>query len=101
MTAITDKAPTLAWLLTALACFLAGMALTEGRYQAAARPALEPVVIVVTADVAFQPTATPELTPLPTLFPTPAWPTTTPYWQIPDMTEADSTPRAGGAGNVR
>jgi len=34
--ALRAKAPTLAWLLTALACFLTGWALGEGRYYVAA-----------------------------------------------------------------
>jgi hypothetical protein len=59
------KAPTLAWLLTALACFLAGMAVAEGRHQAAVLPALAPVGVVVTVEVAFAPAATPEPTPSP------------------------------------
>src|SRR5262245_50829918 len=32
------KAPTLVWLLTALTCFLAGMAIVESRHQAVALP---------------------------------------------------------------
>jgi hypothetical protein len=60
------KAPTLAWLLTALACFLAGMAVVEGRHQAVVLPALTPVGVVATAEVALAPTATPEPAPSPT-----------------------------------
>jgi hypothetical protein len=41
------KAPTLAWLLTALACLLAGMAIAEGRYRVKAMPALASVGVVV------------------------------------------------------
>src|SRR5687768_17373942 len=38
MTAVRAKAPTLAWLLTALTCLLAGMAIVESRHQALALP---------------------------------------------------------------
>ena len=78
MKAIFAKAPVLAWLLTALACFVAGMAVVEGRHQAVAFPALPPAEIVVAVEVGFQPTATPEPSARPTdartLTPTP-WPT--------------------------
>ena len=37
------KAPTLAWLLTALTCLLAGMAVVEGRHQSVDLPAFAPV----------------------------------------------------------
>ena len=59
MTAAFAKAPILAWLLTALTCFVAGMALTEGRRQVAAPPVFPPVGVVVTIEVAAQPTAAP------------------------------------------
>ena len=59
MIAAFAKAPTLAWLLTALTCFVAGMALTEGRHQVAAPPLFPPVGVVVTIEVAAQPTAAP------------------------------------------
>jgi hypothetical protein len=59
------KAPTLAWLLTALACFLAGMAVVEGRHQAVMLPVVPPVGVVVTVEVAYLPTPTPEPTPYP------------------------------------
>ena len=65
------------------------MAVTEGRHQAVALPALTPLGVVVTVEVAFRPTATPEPTPLPTLSPTPL------------SSEPTPTPRAGGTGNVR
>lgn len=70
------KAPTLAWLLTALTCFLAGMAVAEVRQQAAAPP----VAVVATATVAVELTPTAEPTPL--LTPTPApTPTPTKVWE--------------------
>jgi hypothetical protein len=65
MTALFAKAPTLAWLLAALACFLAGLAVGEGRHPAAAVPALAPVGVVVTVEVAWAPPAGPEPTPSP------------------------------------
>jgi hypothetical protein len=64
------KAPTLAWLQTVLTCFLAGLALAEGRHQAVAFPHPEgprPTVgVVVTVEVRFQSTATPAPTARPT-----------------------------------
>ena len=60
MTTIFAKAPTLAWLLTALACFLSGMAVVEGRHQAVAMPDLAPAGVVVTVEVICLPGATPE-----------------------------------------
>jgi hypothetical protein len=86
------KAPTLAWLLTALACFLAGMAVVESRHQTIALPVVPPVGVVVTVEVAFAPTSTPEPAPAPT-----AAPTVEP-WAPLDVTPA---PRPGGTGNVR
>ena len=65
MSTIFSKVPTLAWLLTALACFLAGMAVVEGRHQTVMFPALDPVGVVVTVEVAFAPTVTPEPAPSP------------------------------------
>jgi hypothetical protein len=59
------KAPSLAWLLAALTCFLAGMAVVEGRHQTVVLPVLDPVGVVVTVEVAFSPTATPARTPPP------------------------------------
>ena len=55
MVDIRARAPTLAWLLTALACFLAGMAIVEGQHQAVALPNPEGTrapVGVVTVEVA-------------------------------------------------
>jgi hypothetical protein len=69
---VARNAPTLAWLLTALACFLAGLAAGEGPNQAVALPDVPPVGVVVTVEVVFQPTSTAEPTPLPT--PTPRRP---------------------------
>jgi hypothetical protein len=76
MTAIFAKAPIMAWLLVALTCFLAGMAVVEGRHQAVALPVVPPVGVVVTVEVAYERTPTPEPTPSPTPpsvpFPTPS-----------------------------
>ena len=83
------KSPTLAWLLTSLACFLAGMVVVEGRYQAVTLPILPPVGVVVTVEVEFRPTPTPEPTRRPKQTPTPDPLTPTP------------TPGPGGTGNVR
>jgi hypothetical protein len=63
--AMTTKAPTLAWLLVALTCFLVGMAITEGRRQVAAYPVLPPAGVVVTVEVIAPPTPTPATTPTP------------------------------------
>ena len=60
------KAPTLAWLLAALGCFLAGMAVTEGRHQAVAVAPLPPVELVVTVEVAYLGPSALGLTPTPT-----------------------------------
>ena len=49
------KAPTLAWLLVALTCFLTGMAVVEGRHQTVLLPAVPTVGVVVTVEVAFRP----------------------------------------------
>jgi hypothetical protein len=65
MRPVLTKAPTLAWLLTALACFLAGMAVVEGRHQAVMLPMVPPVGVVVTVEIAYPPTPTPEPTPQP------------------------------------
>jgi hypothetical protein len=66
MTTIFAKTPTLAWLLTALTCFLAGMAVVESRHQAVAMPDLAPAGVVVTVEVVCLPSATPDLaTPTP------------------------------------
>lgn len=91
------KAPTLAWLLAALTCFLAGMAVVEGRHQAVALPALPPVGVMVTVEVSFAPTATPEPTARPTLVPTiDPW---APLHLTPPAPAP--TPGTGGTGNVR
>ncbi|HUG61158.1 MAG TPA: hypothetical protein VMP03_04895 [Methylomirabilota bacterium] len=65
MTLAFAKAPTLAWLLTALACFLIGMAVVEGRHQTIMLPVVPPVGVVVTVEVAYLPVLTPEPTPRP------------------------------------
>jgi hypothetical protein len=83
------KSPAVAWLLAALTCFLAGMAVVESRHQAVALPAVPPVGVVVTVEVSFRPTATPEPTPFPTATST------------PDPDEPTPPPGAGGTGNVR
>ena len=89
MNAIFAKAPVLAWLLTALACFVAGMAVVEERHQAVALPVLPPVGVVVTVEVGYRPSPTPEPSPPPTRTP------------APDPLAPTPTPRAGGTGNVR
>jgi hypothetical protein len=65
MIPVFGKAPTLAWLLTALACFLAGMAVTEGRHQTGVPPAWPTVGVVVTVEVTFPPVVSEEPTPTP------------------------------------
>ena len=112
------KAPTLAWLLTALTCFLAGLALAEGRYQAVALPEDTRPPVVVTVEVGFWPTATPQ----PTVHPT-ATPTSTPIpmptgdaigprpedcvvmvcaaGRTPAPTADDMSPHRGRPGNVQ
>jgi hypothetical protein len=67
MTAARAKAPTLAWLLTALACLLAGMAIVESRHQAVTLPVWAPVGLVETGDVAATQTRAPESNPTPML----------------------------------
>ncbi len=91
MAAALARAPTLAWLLTALACFLSGMALSDGRDQPGAPLPAGPLGVIVTVSISFEPTHTPAPTPLPTLTPVP---TPTPPGPPP-------TPREGGTGNVR
>jgi hypothetical protein len=83
---MTAKAPTLAWLLTALTSFLIGLALAEGRHQADALLAQAPVGVVVTVEVAFPPTATSAPTPSPT--PT-SMPTLAPTGRYPDASAAN------------
>jgi hypothetical protein len=51
MTAARAKAPTLAWLLTALTCLLVGMAIVESRHQAVALPVWAPAGPGATAEV--------------------------------------------------
>jgi hypothetical protein len=63
--AVLARAPTLAWLLTALACFLAGMAVAEGQSQALAPLAPPPVGVVVTVEVAYPATAPHEVSATP------------------------------------
>ena len=65
------KAPTLAWLLTALACFLAGMAVDEGRRQASALPARSATGVEVTYEIVSLPTATLVPPSAPTVAPSP------------------------------
>jgi hypothetical protein len=64
----TRRVQTLAWFLTALTCFLAGMAVVEARRQ----PVAPLAGLVVTVEVVYLPTATPEPAPLPS-------PTSTPH----------------------
>lgn len=78
------KAPTLAWLLAALTCLLAGMAIVESRHQTVALPVLDPVGVVITVEVAYPPTATSAPTPPPT-------PTQPPY-AYPDPPAYSPTP---------
>jgi hypothetical protein len=58
------KAPTLAWILTALACFLVGMLVNEGRRVplVVALPEEPAIGLVATGEVA-RPTATPVVPP--------------------------------------
>ena len=58
MAIVRAKAPTLAWLLTALTCLLTGMALTEARHQPAALPAVALVAVVETVETAEAPAPT-------------------------------------------
>ena len=60
-----SKAPTLAWLMTAVSCLMVGMAITEVRSYSSAPLALAPVGVVVTVEVADPPTLTPAPTPTP------------------------------------
>jgi len=59
MTATRAKAPTLAWLLTALACLLSGMAIVEGRYQSGALPVLASLSDIPPGAISTPPTAAP------------------------------------------
>jgi hypothetical protein len=118
MKAIFARAPVLAWLLTALACFVAGMAVVEASHQAVAFPALTPPDVVVTVEVGFPPMVTPEPSARPTdprtLTPTP-WPTGSAISpraedcvymvcadsSTPVATGDDISPRPGSQGHVR
>jgi len=81
MTRMHAKAPTLAWLLTALTCLLTGLAVTETRRQELEWPA-PPAGVVVTIEDAFTPTPTP--IPEPTPLPTPTLPAPPPMGQPGD-----------------
>lgn len=83
------KTPTIAWLLTALACLLAGLAVAEGRHESVALPARSPPG-VVTYEVVFRPTATLVPTPRPTIEPSPT----------PCDPAAAGSPRFGCTGNA-
>ena len=117
MKVIFTKAPVLAWLLTALACFVTGMAVVEASHQAFAYPALTPAEVVVTVEVGVPPTATPEPTTQPTetrTSPPTAWPTggaisprpedcvvmVCTYAGTPAPTEDDLSPSSGTSGRV-
>jgi quercetin dioxygenase-like cupin family protein len=76
MIATRAKAPTIAWLLTALTCLLAGMAIVESRHQAVALPVWAPVDARETAEVARLPTGIPAPTPTPILGPGDTTPST-------------------------
>ena len=60
MRSIFARAPTLAWMLVALTCFLAGMAVVEGRHQSILLPVVPPVGVVVTVEVAVRSVALPD-----------------------------------------
>ena len=68
MTTARANAPTLAWLLTALTCLLAGMAVVESRRQTVAFPAFAPVGAADTNEITRLPTEPPQstTTPIPT-----------------------------------
>jgi hypothetical protein len=65
MTAARAKAPTLAWLLTALTSLLVGMAIVESRHQAVAVPVWAPGDAVETVEVGAIPSASAGSTPTP------------------------------------
>jgi hypothetical protein len=67
MSAARANAPTLAWLLTALTCLLAGMAIVESRHQAVALPVWAPVGPVESGEVAVPLAPTPESARTPTI----------------------------------
>jgi quercetin dioxygenase-like cupin family protein len=66
MTDARAKAPTLAWLLTALTCLLTGMAIVESRHQAATFPAFPPTGAAETGEAAAALTPMPAPPPSPT-----------------------------------
>jgi hypothetical protein len=80
--AMTAKAPTLAWLLVALTCFLVGLAITEGRRQVAAFPVHPAAGGGVTVEVVPPPTAAP--VPTPTATPADSAPTPVPRFACTD-----------------
>ena len=87
------KVPGLAWLLTALTCFLVGALVGTGWGHAAPPPVARPGGGVVTVEVAVRATETPAPTPPPTRMPTSA--------PTPDPMEPTLSPRPGGTGSVR
>jgi hypothetical protein len=84
------RAPTLAWVLTAVTCFLAGLLVTEARHEAVApvAPALN-TVVTVEVDPFLTATPAPTLPPTAAATPTPCAPT------------ADAPARPGCTGNAR
>jgi hypothetical protein len=98
MTAMLHKAPILAWLLTALTCFLVGALVGTGWSQAAPLPVLPTGGVVVTVEVVFDATATPSPTPRPA---SPRTQTPTFPWTIHTPAEPTPTPGEGGTGQVR
>ena len=70
MATMLRRAPTLSWVLTALACFLTGALVGEGWSRAAPHPGFPTAGVVVTVKVVFEPTAAPEPTAWPTPMPT-------------------------------
>lgn len=87
------RAPTLAWMLTALACFLAGMAVDEGWRQAGALPAHPSAGVVVTYEVVYLGIATVAPTPRPTASAAPS--------PTPCDPSGPASPRFGCTGNAR
>ena len=88
--AMFTKTPTLAWVLTALACVFAGMAVAEGGSEPTSLPARPRAGVVVTYEVVFQPTATFAPTPWPTIEPSPT----------PCSPTGAEAPRFGCTGNA-
>ena len=66
------KAPTLAWLLVALTCFMVGAYVGEVRRQADPPLAFPTIGVAVAVEVGFAPTSTPSPTPIPPFTPTPS-----------------------------